>query len=102
MKGPMKKKMKSKTDQELKSLRKKIDQADKALIKAFSARFDAVGKVGKLKRKKNLPVVQKARWRELLADRVKRAKHEGVSEAFIKKIFGAIHLEAIRIQKRRK
>jgi chorismate mutase len=92
----------NKTDRELKRLRKKIDQADKALVQAFAKRFDAVEKVGKLKKKQNLPVVQKARWKELLADRVKRAKRLGVSEEFIKKVFGAIHLEAIRIQKRRK
>jgi chorismate mutase len=90
------------TDRELKRLRKKIDQADKALIKAFSARFDAVEKVGNLKKKLKLPVVQKARWKELLADRLKRAKRLGVSESFVKLVFKAIHLEAIRIQKRRK
>jgi chorismate mutase len=94
--------MSKKTDRELKRLRGKIDQADKALLKAFSARFDAVTKVGKLKKKLNLPVVQKARWKELLSDRVKRAKRLGVSEIFVKKVFGEIHLEAIRIQKRRK
>jgi chorismate mutase len=92
----------NKTDRELKRLRRKIDQADKALVQAFARRFDAVEKVGKVKKKQNLPVVQKARWKELLTDRVKRAKRAGVSEQFIKKVFGAIHLEAIRIQKRRK
>jgi chorismate mutase len=94
--------MKNKTDRELRRLRKKIDQADKALLQAFAKRFDAVEKVGKLKKKQNLPVVQKARWKELLTDRVKRAKRLGVSGDFTKKVFGAIHLEAIRIQKRRK
>ena len=94
--------MSKKTDQELKLLRKKIDRADKALLKAFAERFNAVRKVGKLKKKQNLPVVQKSRWKELLSDRVKRAKRLGVSETFIKVVFGAIHLEAIRIQKRRK
>jgi chorismate mutase len=94
--------MKKKTDQQLKRLRKKIDQADKDLIKAFSMRFDAVEKIGKLKKKQKLPVVQKARWKELITDRVKRAKRLGVSEAFIKTVFNAVHAEAIRIQKRRK
>jgi chorismate mutase len=90
------------TSQELKRLRKKIDQADRALLKAFSDRFDAVEKVGNLKKKLKLPVVQKARWNELLADRLKRAKQLGVAQSFVKTVFKEIHLEAIRIQKRRK
>jgi chorismate mutase len=94
--------MNKKTDQELKRLRKKIDRADQALLKAFSARFQAVERVGDLKRKLGLPVVQKARWNELLQDRLKRAKRLGVSDKFIQIVFKQIHLEAIRIQKRRK
>jgi chorismate mutase len=94
--------MTKKTDQKLKRLRKKIDQADMAILKAFSSRFDAVGKVGKLKNKLNLPVLQKERWKELLGDRVKRAKRLGISEGFIKTVFNATHLEAIRIQKNQK
>jgi chorismate mutase len=96
------KKANKNTEQELKRLRKKIDEADTALIRAFAARFDAVEKIGKLKKELKLQVIQKARWKELLADRLKRAKALGISGAFVREVFKAIHLEAIRIQKRRK
>ena len=94
--------MSKNTDQKLKRLRKKIDSADQKLLKALSQRFAAVERVGKLKKERKMPIVQKARWKELLVDRVKRAKKLGVSESFIRSVFKLIHLEAIRLQRGRK
>ncbi len=88
--------------QDLRQLRKKIDQADRALIKALGNRFKAVKEVGVLKRKLKLQIVQKSRWNEVLRDRIRAARSEKVSITMVKKIFEIIHGEAIRIQRRKK
>ena len=56
------------------ALRKKIDSADLALLKALSARFRAVEKVGALKHAQGLPLYQKARWAEVVENRIHTAK----------------------------
>jgi chorismate mutase len=84
----------------LKRLRKKIDRADRALFQALSLRTKAVTEIGHLKRRHGLPVLQKARWKEVMRERVKIAKGLGISEAFVKRVLTLIHKESIRIQTR--
>ena len=93
--------MDKKLSKELLALRKKIDAADRDLIAALSARFKVVERVGKLKVTHGLPIVQKARWAELVEDRVKQANHKNVGEEFTRAVLKLIHKEAVRIQKRK-
>lgn len=82
-------------------LRKKIDRADHALLKAFGARFKAIKEVGILKKKLKMPIVQHARWHHVVKDRLKKAKKLKLSPSFTKAVYKLIHDEAIRIQKRK-
>ena len=67
---------------QLQACRKKIDAADRALLSALGARFKAVEKVGVLKHAHGLPLYQKARWEEVVEDRVKTARKVSVDEKF--------------------
>ena len=86
---------------EISVLRRRIDRADLALLKAFSERFSAVEKLGRIKKKLKLPAKQKARWKEVMKDRLRRGARLGVAGPFINSIYKIIHKEAIRIQTRR-
>jgi chorismate mutase len=88
----------AKLAEQLLACRKKIDAADRALLAALSARFKAVEKVGKLKHAHGLPLYQKARWQEVVENRVQIAHQVKVDEQFTRKFLRLIHQEAIRIQ----
>jgi chorismate mutase len=86
---------------DLKSLRKEIDQCDRVLMRAVAKRMKLVKKIGQLKRSLGLPVVQPARFKEMLALRIRIAARLGLEADFTKKLFRLLHSESIRIQKRR-
>jgi chorismate mutase len=84
---------------QLKRLRAQVDRADRALMKALGARLQAVEKIGQIKREQGMPVLQKARWVEVMAARLKLARHHGVDGEFVSALYELIHREALRIQK---
>ncbi len=88
------------TEKRLKSLRKKIDQADRALLRALGDRQAAVQKIGILKAKTGMAPHQKARWARVLNAAVKLGKKSKLDPVFTKSIFERIHSESIRIQKK--
>jgi chorismate mutase len=83
-------------------LRKKIDQADRVLLKAMSGRMKTVLEIARYKKEKNLPLVQKGRWKELMRDRIELAKQLELNPRFTKDLFNLIHREALRLQRKRK
>ena len=88
--------------EKLKNLRTEIDSADKILIEVLYHRFKAVKKVGKLKKKLGLPLVQKERWEEVVIDRVKRGNKIKLNELFVRAMLRIIHQESVRIQRGKK
>ncbi len=91
-----------KLKEKMKTLRLEIDSADKLLVEVLQHRFKAVKKMGKLKNANKIPLYQKARWNEVMADRVKRAKKLKVNENFMRAVLKLIHQESIRIQRGKK
>ena len=83
---------------QLKKLRNEIDRADQQLLMALSVRFQAVAKLGQLKKEFGLPVVQKSRWAEVLEDRLGRGKKLGLREQFLIRVLNMIQKEAIWLQ----
>ncbi len=79
-----------------------IDEADKVLLQALGSRFKAVEQVGKIKHRNQMPLFQKARWEEVVENRLKLAKKQKVNPDFTKSLLKLIHREAIRIQKGKK
>ena len=55
-------------------------------------------KIGKLKKDKNVAVLQSKRWNEILGKMILEGKDNGLSEEFVLKIFKAIHQESINHQ----
>jgi chorismate mutase len=85
---------------QLQELRAEIDQLDNRLIEVLGRRMDVVLKIGDIKRRNNVTVLQASRWDQLL----KRVERQGAeydfSPEFIDGIFHAIHQESINRQQK--
>ncbi len=86
----------------LKPHRQKIDQADRAILRALGSRFQAVLKIGKIKKQLGLPARQKARWQELMRERLRLAKTLGLNPKFVEALYRLIHRESLSMQSRKK
>jgi chorismate mutase len=86
-------------EKKLKKLRKKIDRADRMLMKALGARLATVERIGRIKIAEGMPLLQKARWSEVMAERLKIAGRVGLEADFTHALYGLIHKEALRIQR---
>ncbi|RXR21356.1 3-deoxy-7-phosphoheptulonate synthase [Flavobacterium amnicola] len=72
-----------------------IDELDNRLIDLFGKRMRISEKIGKLKKEKNVAILQNKRWNEILGKMILDGEEKGLSEEFILKIFKAIHQESI-------
>jgi chorismate mutase len=86
------------SSRELAALRVRIDRADRRLFAALADRFGAVERIGAIKRREGLPVLQKRRWQELRRDRLRRARALGLGGGFAAELLELIHREALRAQ----
>jgi len=83
---------------ELEELRRLIDECDLDLVRLLSQRMNISEKIGLLKKKQNVTILQTQRWQELLDNRIHAASGLGLSNEVIEKIFMAIHQESINRQ----
>ena len=72
---------------------------DDRLIILLTRRLIIIKKIGRLKRQKNLLVLDKTRWQKVLLARMKKAEELGVDSGLVKVIFQAIHKEALKVEK---
>jgi len=72
-----------------------IDELDSRLIDLLGKRMKISEKIGKLKKEKNVAILQNKRWNEILGKMILDGEEKGLSEEFILKIFKAIHQESI-------
>ena len=56
--------------------------------------------IGKLKKDKNVAVLQSKRWNEILGKMVLQGEEKGLSEEFVLKLFKAVHQESINHQEK--
>ncbi|MFA6016908.1 MAG: chorismate mutase [Patescibacteria group bacterium] len=73
----------------LESFRKQIDEIDESTVNLLAERMKVVRKIGQLKKKNNLPVLDKSRWQKIIKSK----------KGYIKKIWEIIHEEALKIEK---
>lgn len=85
---------------ELTNLRAQIDVVDNQLIDLMGKRMQVADGIGKLKKEKNVAVLQSKRWNEILGKMVLQGDEKGLSEEFILKLFKAIHQESINHQEK--
>jgi len=83
----------------LEELRLQIDKLDDEVIQLMEQRMAISKKIGIFKKENNITILQTNRWNELLEKRINVGLSKGMSEAFVKKIYSAIHEESIQQQK---
>ncbi|MFK8289277.1 chorismate mutase [Capnocytophaga canimorsus] len=85
---------------QLSELRSKIDLLDDQLLDLLKKRMTASDNIGKLKKEKNVAVLQNSRWYALLGKMILEGQQRGLSEEFVTHLFKAIHQESINRQER--
>ena len=95
----MAKDKKSLAEVELKRLRDLINKQDKLLLQTLKKRFQIVKQVAMLKKKHNLPILQKARWKTIIEDRIKQGEAMKIDAGFTSMLMKLIHKESVRYQK---
>ena len=79
-------------------LRAQIDILDENLLYLLKSRMEISSRIGQYKKDHNIFIVQTARWDSLLEKAIARGAEWGLSEKFIREVFGAIHEESVRVQ----
>jgi chorismate mutase len=82
------------------NFRTQIDDFDKKLIDILGSRMSVADEIGRLKKERNVAILQNKRWHEILEKMILDGSQRGLSEDFIKQIFKAIHQESINHQER--
>ncbi len=82
----------------LEDLRRKIDELDNQLLSLLAQRMEISEEIGRYKKEKGMPILQSARYGEILSKRVYQAHAMGMSEDFMKTVLEAIHEESVRHQ----
>jgi chorismate mutase len=83
----------------IEALRVEIDHIDTQLLQLLSKRMYCAQGIGQYKKERNLPILQVARWHEILNVAVQRGQNLGLSSHFVTQFLTAIHDESIRHQK---
>lgn len=91
-------KITSDSDPEMAELRRQIDLLDDALYETLARRMAVVRKIGLLKRRRGMTVLQPQRYNEILMRRIAAADTLGLDSNFVKKIMETVHTETVRLQ----
>ena len=75
-----------------------IDELDSKIIDVLAKRMKIADDIGRLKKDRNVAVLQNKRWVEILDKMILQGNEKGLSEDFIMSIFKAIHEESISHQ----
>lgn len=83
----------------LEEYRKEIDEIDIKILDLLARRFNIVREIGKCKKEKGLPVIDKTREAEKIACLIEEAKKLNLGESVIKNIWSVIFNEAYQLEK---
>jgi len=84
--------------EKLASLRKRIDHLDEQLLDLLAERMRVSCEIGTYKREHNMPLLQSARYNELLEERMRLGCTKSLNIQFVREILKEIHDESIRQQ----
>ena len=84
--------------QSLRHLRSEVDSIDQDVLKAFFRRMESISRIGALKKKNKVTVLQVKRWKKIEDHYLTEGKALGLSEEFLTKLLHIIHDESMRIQ----
>lgn len=82
----------------LNELRRQIDELDNQLLDLLAKRMRVSREIGQYKKEHDMPVLQTARYDEILSKRVGQAQDMDMDGEFMQTILAAIHEESIRQQ----
>ncbi len=85
---------------ELSNLRAQIDIFDNQLIDTLGKRMRISDRIGELKKRRNVAVLQSNRWNAILGKMILEGESRGLSEEFVLRMFKAIHQESINHQEK--
>lgn len=85
-------------EKQFKILRKKIDNIDDNIVALLLKRFKVVRKLGKLKKKQNLKIVNKNREKEILL-RIKNKAKNKKEQDYLSGIFSSIISNSRKLQR---
>ncbi len=83
---------------ELASLRHEIDQLDEQLWEIIGRRVDVARQIGDWKRVHGAPVLQPARYQQVLDQALVWGTEKGLSEDVIREVMEALHKESVRVE----
>lgn len=87
-------------NKKLKKYRQQIDKIDKKIIEYLAKRYKVVEKIGVLKKKIDLPALDKKRWLEVLNSRIEYGINLNLPKNLIIKIYNTIHQFSLKIEKK--
>lgn len=79
-------------------LRQQIDQIDNEILESLNKRMRVSREIGQYKKEHRIPVLQAARYDDIMQSRVKLAVEMGMSAEFMSTVLSAIHEESVRQQ----
>ncbi len=80
--------------------RSRIDELDNELLELLAERMNLAKQIGELKKEKNVAVLQRKRWADIMLKAKQKGISLGLSEKFINRIFNSIHQESIENQEK--
>lgn len=80
---------------ELATLRQQMDETDDELWALLSKRMDISRRIGEYKRRHGMPILQQARYDELLSRRIQWAAKHGIAPEAVKQIMDVIHEQSV-------
>ena len=88
----------NRTTENLANLRKQIDELDDDLLELLARRMRVSREIGTYKKKHNMPILQSARYDEMLEKRIEQAEEMEMSSHFMNTVLVAVHEESVRHQ----
>lgn len=88
----------SQSTENLNELRRQIDDLDNQLLDLLARRMRVSREIGQYKKEHDMPILQTARYDEILNKRISQAVDMDMDSEFMKTILAAIHEESVRQQ----
>ena len=88
----------SNDQQELQWLRAEIDELDAQLWETISKRMDVSRRIGEWKKANHIRPLQPMRYQQILSQRQKWAKENGIDADFVTQLFDIIHQQSLKQQ----
>ncbi len=79
-------------------LRAQIDVLDENLLSTLAQRMEVSRRIGEVKKKSNVAILQTGRWDAVLAAVEERGAKAGLDKDFVDAVFNAIHEASVKVQ----